>query len=351
MSLALWIGCTLCLVALAGCRSDADKPIGKPVQIEAPLGLPPVPYPKKNPPTAETIALGQSLFFDPRLSGSDTISCASCHRPSLGFSDKTAVSRGVGGAAGTRNSPTLLNAAYEPHHFFWDGRAPSLEEQSAGPMSSPTEMDQNHVVTLFRLNADSTYRDMAQRAYGTPWLNLERVRRALASFERTLLSGDSPFDRYQYGGDKTALTPAQIRGLAVFQDPKRGNCSACHTIDQHYAVFTDGKFHNIGIGVRDDGTFADLGREVQTGKASDTGAFKTPTLRNVALTAPYMHDGSEKTLNEVVAYYAGKGNSNPYLDKEMSKINLSAQDRIDLVEFLKSLTGTMPAIGTPSPNK
>jgi cytochrome c peroxidase len=257
----------------------------------------------------------------------------------------------VGGASGVRNSPTLLNVAYEQHHFFWDGRAPSLEEQSASPMATATEMDQNHFVTLFRLNADPAYRDAAQRAFGSPWLDLTRVRRSLASFERTLLSGDSPFDRYQYGGDKTALTPAQIRGLAIFQDEHRGNCAACHTIGPHDALFTDGKFHNIGVGVRDDGTFSDLGREVQTGMPFDTGAFKTPTLRDIALTAPYMHDGSEKTLTEVVSFYAGKGNSNPYLDKEMLKINLSGQDRADLVEFLKALTGTMPPASTEPPEK
>jgi cytochrome c peroxidase len=175
------------------------------------------------------------------------------------------------------------------------------------------------------------------------------VERALASFERTVLSGDSPFDRYEYGGDKSALTAAQIRGLAIFTDPNRGNCSACHSVNDHYALFTDGIAHNIGIGVGDDGTLIDSGRFHTTGIEADRGAFITPTLRNVANTAPYMHDGSLKTLKDVVDFYAGGGNSNPYLDRNIRAIRLSARDRQDLVEFLKSLTGVMPQdVGPPA---
>ena len=245
-----------------------------------------------------------------------------------------------------RNAPTVLNAAYLPVQF-WDGRALSLVDQSGFPMADQREMSQNHTLSVFRLNADPAYRILTRRAFGSSMLNMVRVEKAIASFERTLLSGNSPFDRYQYAGDKSALTPSQVRGLAIFLDPTRGNCAVCHTIGPSSALFTDGKFHNIGVGVRDDGTLADAGRFVQTNTPSDTGAFRTPTLRNIALTAPYMHDGSEKTLKEVVDFYAGKGNSNPNLDPEMKKINLSGQDRLDLVEFLKSLTGTMPAHGGP----
>jgi cytochrome c peroxidase len=165
------------------------------------------------------------------------------------------------------------------------------------------------------------------------------VENAVASYERTLLSGDSAFDRYEYGGDKTALTAQQIRGLTIFRDPDSGNCAVCHTIGDHYALFTDGKFHNIGEGVDVEGKFDDTGRFDRTHVIADTGAFKTPTLRNVAETGPYMHDGKIKTLDDVVQYYAGHGNSNPNLDKEMKKIHLSAQDRSDLVAFLRSLTG------------
>ena len=174
---------------------------------------------------------------------------------------------------------------------------------------------------------------------------------ALASFERTALSGDSAFDRYRYGGDSGALTPAQLRGLFVFLDPTRGNCAACHSVGANSALFTDGKFHNIGAGVNDQGGFSDVGRFHETKVATDTGAFKTATLRDIARTAPYMHDGSLKTLKEVVDFYAGGGNSNPYLDPEMKKIHLSPGDRADLVEFLQSLTGDMPPNTGPPEGK
>jgi cytochrome c peroxidase len=338
----------LTIVGVAGCKSHDDLPIGTRVDISAPLGLPPVPYPQDNPPTAEAISLGRKLFYDRRLSRDNTVSCASCHDSQTAFSDRRPVSMGVAGAMGVRNAPTVLNAAYLPLQF-WDGRAIGLEEQSGRPMADQREMNQNHTVSVFRLNADPAYRALARKAFGSPVLDMARVEKAIASFERTLLSGDSAFDRYQYGGDKTSLTPSQIRGLAVFRDSNRGNCAMCHTVGSRDALFTDGKFHNIGVGVRDDGSIVDVGRYRETGVAADTGAFRTPTLRNVALTAPYMHDGSEKTLKEVVDFYAGKGNSNAYLDPEMLKIHLSGQDRIDLVEFLKSLTGNMPQNAGPPP--
>jgi cytochrome c peroxidase len=171
--------------------------------------------------------------------------------------------------------------------------------------------------------------------------------KAIASFERTLISGDSAFDRYQYGGDKNALSAAAIRGLEIFRDPKKGNCSTCHTIGRTFALFTDGKFHNIGISVNDEGDLTDLGRYNSTKVDADKGAFKTPTLRNVEKSGPYMHDGSLKTLKAVVDFYAGGGNSNPYLDKEIKAIKLTGPERADLVEFLKSLTGEMPPNAGP----
>jgi cytochrome c peroxidase len=337
------------LALYSGCkRSVSDKPIGNTVQIKVPLGLPPLPIPADNPPTAETIALGRKLFYDKKLSKDNSLACASCHSPQKYFTDALPVSRGVGGISGLRNAPTIMNAAYLPFQF-WDGRAISLEQQAASPISDPIEMNQTHDVSVSKLNAELTYIPMFLRTFGPGGITIGRVENALASFERTVLSGDSPFDRYQFGGDKTALTPEQIRGLAIFVDPKRGNCAACHTVDQKYALFTDGKFHNIGEGVGgDDGQFTDIGRYHQTKVATDKGAFKTPTLRNVAETAPYMHDGSLKTLKEVVDFYAGGGNSNPYLDKEIRVIQLSGQDRSDLVAFLQSLTGDMPPnVGPP----
>jgi cytochrome c peroxidase len=335
------------LVLCVGCRAPGnEKPIGEAVEIKAPLGLPPVPIPADNPPTEQTIQLGRKLFYDPRLSKNNTVSCASCHNPYLAFTDGRAIALGIGGQHGVRNTPTLLNAAYSPIQF-WDGRAASLEAQSAFPMADPREMNQPLEVSVTKMNKDPQYRAEFVQAFGPGNVTLPKIQKSLASFERTLLSGNSPFDQYQYGGNKSALSPDAIRGLAIFADAKRGNCVVCHTIDAHYALFTDGKFHNTGAGVNGAGDFTDLGRFGQTKQETDKGEFKTPTLRNVALTAPYMHDGRLKTLKDVVDFYAGGGNSNPDLDKEMKPLHLSAQDRADLVTFLQSLTGEMPKNAGP----
>ena len=342
---------TPALIALPGCkRAVSSKPIGKPVSLPVPLGLPPVPIPAGNPVTEDAIALGKKLFYDRSLSNQDALSCASCHLPSHHFSDPRNVSLGFHHALGTRHAPTLLNAAYLPSQF-WDGRASSLEEQIMGPTTNPIEMDNTAQGVVANLEKNPEYPPLFQQVFGTPDITMARVENAVASYERTLLSGDSAFDRYEYGGDKAALTAQQISGLAIFRDPDRGNCAVCHTMNAQYALFTDGKFHNIGEGVGDEGTFDDAGRFDETHMASDTGAFQTPTLRDVAETGPYMHNGKIKTLDDVMQYYAGHGNSNPYLDKEMKKIHLSAQDRSDLVAFLRSLTGNTPLQEKAAPAK
>ncbi len=337
----------LCLGA-GGCkRTISDRPIGPEVQIKAPLGLPPLSIPKNNPPTADAIALGRKLFYDKHISVDGTLSCASCHDPRDYFTDGKNVSSGVRGALGTRNAPTILNAAYQPFQF-WDGRASTLEEQAAFPIADPAEMSQPHAADVSKLGDDPVYRAMFKKTFGTEDVTIGRVEAALASFERTALSGNSAFDRYRYGGQSDALTPAQLRGFFVYLDPTRGNCAACHSVGANSALFTDGKFHNIGEGVNDGGGFSDVGRFHETKVATDTGAFKTASLRNIAKTAPYMHDGSLKTLKEVVDFYAGGGNSNPYLDPEMKKIHLTPADRADLLEFLQSLTGDIPPnLGPP----
>lgn len=330
-----------CLLS-AGCKTAiSEKPIGPATEIHPPLGLPPVPIPADNPATADTIALGRKLFYDTRLSKDNSLACASCHKPESDFADGAKISKGVGGVVGVRNAPTILNAAYEPLQF-WDGRAISLEQQAASPIADPLEMNQPHGIFLSKLAMDPDYKTLLTKSFGSPDITLGRVEKALASFERTVLSGNSAFDRYQYRGDQSALTPAQVRGLALFINPQKGNCAACHTLGPQFALFTDGKFHNTGVGVGDDGAFADVGRYHETKVETDKGAFKTPTLRNVANTAPYMHDGSLQTLRQVVDFYAGGGNSNPYLDKEMKTIHLDGQERGDLVEFLKSVTGEIP---------
>jgi cytochrome c peroxidase len=325
------------------------KPIGVVIEIKAPLGLPPVPIPADNPPTAETIALGRRLYYDPALSVDDTVSCATCHHPNTGFSDGKPVSTGVKGQHGTRNAPTVWNSAYYTTQF-WDGRSPSLENQAEGPVQNPVEMAHALAGVEKRLSADASYVAQFEKAYGPGPITYEKVEKAIATFERTVLSGNSPFDRYMYGGDKKALSPAAQRGLEVFRNVKKGNCATCHTIEQNYALFTDNKFHNLGIGLNNKGELTDMGRFDVTKNEADRGGFKTPTLRNIAQTAPYMHDGSLKTLKEVVDLYVGGGNSNPHLDEEIKSLDhLTRRERDDLAAFLESLTGeTPPDIGPPA---
>lgn len=317
------------------------KPIGAVVEIKAPLGLPPVPIPADNPPTAETIALGRKLYYDTRLSKDNTVSCATCHSPAFGFGDGQPVSTGVGKQKGGRSAPTVINSAYYTLQF-WDGRAPSLEEQAAGPIANPIEMAETHDSVVAKLNADATYKALFEKAYGPGPATIEKVKQSIASFERTVLAGNSPFDKYQYGGDKKAMSPAAIRGLAIFKDPAKGNCAVCHTIEEKYALFTDNKFHNLGVGLNARGELTDMGRHDATKNEADRGAFKTPTLRNIAQTAPYLHDGSHKTLRDVVDFYVGGGNSNPQLDKEIKTLKLNERDRADLVAFMEALTGELP---------
>jgi cytochrome c peroxidase len=323
------------------------KPVGQIVHLKAPLGLPPVPAPAENPPTRETIALGEKLYFSPLLSIDNTVSCASCHDPRKGFTDGQPVSAGVGGKKGNRNAPTVINAAYAAP-LFWDGRAASLEAQAAGPIVNPVEMAHTFEGVEKSLNQNAELRAMFEAAFGPapdgrPPVTMARITAAIAAFERTVLRGNSPFDRYQYGGDKSAMSPAAVRGLAVFRDPKKGNCAVCHTIEEKYALFTDNKFHNLGVGMNPEGELTDSGRFTVTSQQADMGAFRTPTLRNIAQTAPYMHDGSFKTLKDVVDFYVGGGNANPHLDKEIKALShLTKQERADLVAFLESLTGEAP---------
>lgn len=355
VAVAACSGSLIAFVHFENRRNRADGgmelSIGTALNLKPPVGLPFVPVPHDNPVTAEKTALGRKLFYDKRLSFNDTVSCASCHNPLLGFADGRSRSVGAGGKTGVRNAPSIMNAAYNSL-LFWDGRAASLEAQVGIPMEDPIEMNQPHAVTVSKISTDPLYKQQFASAFGPGPITMDKIEKALASFERTLLSGNSPFDRYEYGGDKTALSPAALRGLAIFKDPQRGNCAACHTIGKDYALFTDGKFHNTGEGVNGEGELIDLGRYNQTKVEADKGAFKTPSLRNVAESAPYMHDGSLKTLSDVVDFYAGGGNSNPYLDKNIKALDLSEHDRADLVEFLKSLSGPLPEnIGPPQGQK
>jgi cytochrome c peroxidase len=282
--------------------------------------LPAVPIPADNPQSAAKIELGKKLFFDTRLSLDRASSCATCHSPEKAFADSLPRAKGFKGALLPRNSPTVLNAAYNSAQF-WDGRAATLDEQCKGPLLAPAEMnmlDEKHLVD--RLNSIPGYRHDFQSIFGgSP--SLDSVTRAVAAFERTLVTPDSRFDRYAMG-DKSALSDSEKRGLILFIG--KAACSECHNGPN----FTDNKYHNLGIAAAH-GSPDDVGRFAVTKNAEDRNSFKTPTLRNIALTAPYMHDGSSATLEEVVELYDRGGGDTPNKSKLIYKLDLTAQEKAD----------------------
>ena len=297
--------------------------------LSVPAGLPPVIWPANNPYSSEKAELGRYLYFDKRLSADGTVSCASCHDPQHGFTDGAAFSTGIRGQKGTRSSPTILNRAYSLAQF-WDGRAATLEEQAIVPMESPIEMGNTHQAIVATLSGIAEYRALFAKAFGSGAIDMDGVTMAIACFERTVLSGDSPFDRYKRG-DRSALSEEQVRGLAVFFD--KASCDRCH----QGSNFTSNAYANEGVGT--DKPEPDVGRFAVTHQPRDWGAFKIPTLREVEHTAPYMHDGSLKTLDEVVEFYDRGGIPNPHLDANIRPLHLSGQQKHDLVAFLKSLSG------------
>lgn len=314
---------------------SAFSPVLEAEEYPLPLGVPKPIVPSDNPITPEKVALGRKLYFDKRLSANDTVSCATCHDPQKGFADAGPVSTGINGQKGTRSAPTSLDAAnYDLQ--FWDGRALTLEEQAKSPIINPVEMGMpSHDAVVEKLKGIQEYREDFQKVFGGE-ITIDNIVKAIASFERTLLSGNSPFDRYTYGGDKNALSDQAKKGLEIFNG--KGRCITCHEFVSSYALFTDNKFHNLGVGM--DKPNPDMGRYDVTKEDKDKGAFKTPTLRNIALTAPYMHDGSEPTLEAAVEFYDKGGNPNPYLSGEMRPLNLTKEEKQALVEFLKSLTSS-----------
>lgn len=296
--------------------------------LSIPPGLPPIPWPADNPYSREKAELGRLLYFDARLSADNSVSCATCHAPKYAFTDALPVSTGIRQQKGTRNAPSIINGAYSTIEF-WDGRAATLEDQAKGPIANPIEMGNTEEAVVAKLRSIPGYRALFAKAFGTEDFTIDHVAKAIATFERTVLSGDSPYDRYQ-AGNKKAMTPAQIRGLKVFQKAK---CDKCHKDSN----FTDNLFHNFGIGA--DQPNPDVGRFAITHDPKDWGAFKTPTLRDVAETPPYMHDGSLKTLKEVVDLYDKGGTLNKNLDKDIKPLKLTSDQRSDLVEFLRALSG------------
>jgi cytochrome c peroxidase len=293
----------------------------------------PEPYASEAPaPTADTpswtpgiAALGKRLFYEKRLSRDGSVSCATCHDPDRAFTDGLPRARGVQGRTGPRNTPTIVNRGIGRAQF-WDGRAPTLEHQALGPIEAAVEMDLPLAEALARLEQDASYRQAFQAAFdGGP--SADRLARAIAAYERTIYSVDSPFDRF-LAGSEDALSPEARRGLTLFGGKAR--CGECHTGPN----FTDELFHTLGLA-------GDAGRGTVTKAPADEAAFKTPTLREVAKTAPYMHDGSLATLEEVVEYYDRGGTPHPNLSPKITKLSLTAQEKSDLVAFLRALSGTI----------
>lgn len=338
---------------------------------EIPLGLPADTWdyyvPRHNLQSAAKVELGRKLFFDTRLSADGTVSCATCHKPELAFADGKTVAEGIAGRRGPRNSPTLLNVIYNPGHF-WDGRSDTLEEQAIQPLVNPLEMgDQTHAAIVTRLQQFPEYIRDFQQVFHKP-LSIELVGYALAAYERTLLSGAAPLDRY-LAGEPDAISEAAQRGFALFRGKAR--CSRCHVFNERNPFFSNFDYVNTGVAAKhpkfaqmerqifdavndpaevkrlvdkfrqEDGG-AELGRIVQTYHILDLGAYRTPTLRNIALTAPYFHDGSAATLADVVRFYNEGGLDNLNREWDLRPLGLTEDEQQDLVEFLKTLNGKPP---------
>lgn len=300
--------------------------------------------PDGNPWSVAKADLGRHLFFDRRLSRDQTISCASCHQPSRSWADRSRYSSGLNGQLGSRNAPALVNRIFSIEQF-WDGRASSLEAQAAIPMASAREMGESHRAIVAKVAQVPGYRKLFKAAYGDDRVDLARITGAIASFERTIIVYDSPWHRHE-AGVRGALSESARRGLELFKDNNRGRCSVCHSGPN----FTDEKYHNTGVGTGP-GAAEDSGRFEATGVEADRGRFRTPTLMNVSLSAPYMHDGSLRTLEDVVEFYDRGGVEKPRwpLDPEMKKLNLSPADKKDLVAFLEALTGRTTRVDIPAP--
>jgi len=286
--------------------------------------------PKENPLTAKKVELGRLLFFDKRLSKNNTIACASCHIPALAFTDGQPVSTGIHRLQGGRSAPASINRVFSKAQF-WDGRAATLDDQSVGPLVSPVEHGFiNHDEMVKKLKGIEGYRRLFKDAFGSD-ITTDAVGKAIASFQRTILSGNSPADQFDVGGDQQALAEDAQRGLTLFRGKAR--CTRCHSGFN----FSDEKFHNLGIGW--DTNTVDLGRYMETKNPEDIGAFKTPTLREISRTAPYMHDGRFATLEEVVNFYNQGGIKNPHQDNTIIPLELTAEEQHDLLAFLGSLSG------------
>jgi cytochrome c peroxidase len=325
----------LCIAISSVLLSEENPPVPQePESLKIPLGLPPIEWPADNPYSQKKAELGRILYFDKRLSGDGTVSCATCHTIPRAFSDEQKISIGIKGQKGTRHAPTVINAAYQKN-YFWDGRALTLEDQCKGPLSNPKEMALAKDVHVAYKNCHTRikdivgYRKLFKEAFGSEECSIDEIVKAIATFERTILSGNSPFDKYM-AGDKSAMTEEQIYGYSLY---KKTGCINCHSGPN----FTDGRFLNIGIGM--DEPNPDLGRYEITKLKSDWGSFKVPTLRETQYTYPYMHDGSLETLDDVIDYYDRGGNKNQNLHPLMRPLHLTEKDKKALHSFLHALSG------------
>lgn len=334
-----------CVVFIFICWSCSNESVDKYVPTSSPLKIPelfknnildPV-IPIDNPQTEEGIALGKKLFFDPVLSQNNTQACADCHAPEQAFADIDRFSDGVDGTLGTRNSMPLFNLAWHyDEKFFWDGNTFSLEHQAFVPVTDPREMKNTWLEVERKLQNHPEYPSLFQQAFGTSNIDSTMVTKAIAQFERTLISSNSKFDKHLL--DEVTLTPEELNGFNVFMDETRGDCFHCHGSDKN-PLWTDNTFHNNGL----DETFTDLGLGAITGNPADNGKFRTPSLRNLAFTAPYMHDGRFTTLEEVINHYSEGLKHSPTVDPLMKQVaqggvQLTEQDKADLKAFLLALS-------------
>lgn len=335
--LLLWFG-------LVGCSNDEKvaqeiNPKELLASLQAKGSLVPlesIPIPEDNPMSTEVLELGQMLFFDPRLSGNNDLSCASCHEPSKGYGDGRATFEMTNGEAGARNSPTIINAGYYTT-YFWDGRANSLEEQALGPIQNPNEMNQDIDELIQELNSINGYSERFRQAF-PDGLTIQNLAKAIAAFERQIVVNNTPYDQF-LNGDTNALTDRELRGLELFSG--KAMCSTCHNGPN----LSDNNFYNVGLESKDEGLYA------LTKKAGDMGKFRTSGLYGITHTAPYMHDGSLKTLEDVIDYYNEGGgehrNKSFYLKNFMSPIGLTDGEKADLLAFLKVLSGEEPVFTKP----
>lgn len=347
-----------------------------PLSLATPLGLPADTWsyyvPQRHPLTAAKVELGRKLFFDARLSADGKVACASCHKPELAFTDGLMLAEGVAGRRGPRNSPTILNVLFTPNQF-WDGRADTLEEQAVQPLVNELEMgNKSYDEVVARLHKSKEYGAEFRAVFGSE-MNIALIGQALAAYERTLVAGASAFDRF-LAGEQDAISDAAKRGFALFRG--KGRCARCHTFSERLPFFTDFSYHNTGVaaghpafaplarqayttierggaraaidqlGAQEGGQ--ELGRLLRSYQIFDLGAFRTPSLRNVALTAPYFHNGSAPTLRDVVKFYNAGGRENINREWDLEPLDLSEAEQRDLVAWLETLTGQMPTPPAPA---